>query len=128
MLPIYTPLPDPAGPDPADLTDFQTWCAANLPDIESSMDAARNDLVDTWAGIAAAEIVMDAMGTDLATAFDTLASYANEEDADTFELELAAAAAQDAALAALANDVNSGAGGVLTAQVAPANPAVVALP
>lgn len=128
MLPIYTPLPDPAAPDPADLTDFQTWCAANLPDLESALDAAGNELVSTGAGMNAAAAVMDAMGTDLATAFDTLASYATEEDADTFQLELAAAAAQDAALAALANDVNSGAGGVLTAMLAPANPAVVTLP
>jgi hypothetical protein len=107
MLPIYSPLVDPTPPDPADLTDFQNWTAANLPDIESSMDAARNDLVDTWAGIAAAEVVMDAMGTDLASAFDTLSSYAAEEDADTFADELAAAAAGDAALADMLNNLGT---------------------
>jgi len=107
-MPVYTPLDDPAPADPADQTLFEVFTAANLPDIESGLDAAGNELATAGAGMDAAAAVLDTMGTDLAAAFAELEANAAEEDAITLADELAAAAEQDSELGSLADDVLAG--------------------
>lgn len=99
MVPVFAPLADPPAPDPADQTDFQSFAAANLPDVEGSLDSAGNSLVAAGGDIDAAAGALELMGSDLAAAAEQLQSFAVEEDADTFQLELDAAARQDVALA-----------------------------
>lgn len=124
MVPIYPPLADPAAPDPADLTDFQVWTAANLPDIETSLDAAGNSLVSTSGAMDVDAALLDSMGLDLAIAFDELASYALEEDADDFVPELEAAGIQDAAINQAAVDLATQSGLVeIVSSPEPQNPA-----
>lgn len=99
MMPLWTPLADPDQPDPADLTYFQHFTATNLPDVEDPLDAAAQNLVAISAAADAEALVMDALGSDLTSAFDQLSSFAAEEDANTFVDEITAAAAGDAAIA-----------------------------
>ena len=102
--PVWAPLPDPPGPDPATATQFQQLAAEELGGIEPGCDQAGAGLAVTAAALTDAESAADQLGLDLAEGAVELAGMTAEAGADTLELELTQAAEQDAALESAATD------------------------
>lgn len=96
--PVFDPLPEPAAPDPADYTEFQTLAGELPPPSESALDQAGLDLADVLAATMAGETTMDVLGLDLAGGALELEAMAVEADGDLLIDELARAGEQDAAL------------------------------
>lgn len=105
--PTWDPIPEPPGPDPATLQDFQVLAGESMPELEYFGDAVRWTTWAIYLQADAAEAATDALGRDLAAGAEELTSMQAEASADSLEGELLAAAGQDAALAAVAADVGA---------------------
>ena len=103
--PDWPPLPDPPEPDPATLQEFEVLAAEGLETVDPAVDAAGVGFADLDAAIPDNEAALELLGVDVAAGAVELDTMRAEADADTLELELAAAADQDAALEVLAADV-----------------------
>ena len=108
--PVWDPLPEPPGPDPATETQFQQLAAEELEGIEPGCDQAGAGLAVTTAALTDAESASDQLGLDLAEGAIALEGMTAEAAADTLELELTQAAEQDAELGSVADEI----GGALT--------------
>jgi hypothetical protein len=103
--PVWDPLPDPPGADPASATQFQALAAEELEGIEPACDRAGAGLADTAAALTDAERAADQLGLDLAEGAVELEGMTAEAAADNLVPELEAAAEQDAALGVVSDDV-----------------------
>lgn len=102
--PVWDPLPELPGPDPATATQFQQLAAEELGGIEPGLDQAGAGLAEVGSALTDAEHAADQLGLDLAEGAEVLAGMTAEAEADTLETELTQAAEQDAALESAASD------------------------
>ena len=103
--PVWAPLPDPPGPDPATETQFQQLAAEELEGIEPACDQAGAGLAVTAAALTDAESASDQLGLDLAAGAAELDAMTAEANADTLETELTQAAEQDAELGSVDDEI-----------------------
>jgi len=103
--PIWDPLPDPPGPDPAHASDFRILAAGDMSPLEAAAAQVGVQMASVELVRVQAELAADALGRDIAAGAVKLSALQGEAAADTLVPELSAAAQQDAALAALESDV-----------------------
>ena len=118
--PVWEPLPEIPGPDPATATQFQQLAAEELDGIEPGCDQAGAGLADVVSGLTDAESDADQLGLDLAEGATELDGMTSEANADTLETELTQAGEQDAALGVVSDDVAAALGEPTTTPAAPA--------
>ncbi len=97
--PAFDPLPDPPGLDPDLLDDFQLLAGELLPSAEAALDQGALDWAEVAATLPPGEQAIEDLGRSLADGAVELEAMDAEATADTLELELVAAAEQDATLA-----------------------------
>jgi hypothetical protein len=108
--PAFEPIPDPPGPDPATLTEFQALAAEQYAGVEPALDQAGVDLATLAEQSEQSAQSVEQLGLDLAAGADELAAIAAEAAADTLLPELAAAGEQDAALKVVVSEVGQALG------------------
>lgn len=103
--PQWDPLPEPPGPDPATLQEFQILAAGDMPPVEAATDQVGLNLVDVDQSRVESQAAVNVLGLDLAAGAVEFDALDAEATADTLIPELTAAAEQDAALASAGSDV-----------------------
>jgi hypothetical protein len=121
--PAFEPIPDPPGPDPATLTEFQALAAENYAGVEPALDQAGVDLATLADQSEQSAQSAEQLGLELAAGAVELAAMQAEAAADTLLPELAAAGEQDAALDGVRADLGTALGEPTTVEPAPSTPA-----
>lgn len=103
--PTWDPLPEPPGPDPATLQDFQLLAAGDMSPLETASDQVGVELVGVDQVRVESEAATEQLGRDLAESAVQLDAMHAEAEADTLTLELQRASEQDAALLVVAGEV-----------------------
>ena len=103
--PVWDPLPEPPGPDPALAQDFQLLAAAEMSPLEAASDQVGVELVGVDATRVQSEAATEQLGRDLAESAVQLDAMHAEAEADTLTLELQRASEQDDALLVVAGEV-----------------------
>ena len=103
--PEWPPLPEPPGPDPATLQDFQLLAAAEMSPLEAAADQVGVELVGVDATRVQSEAAAEVLGQEIAAGAVELEGMTSEAAADTLVLELGRASQQDDALLVLAGEV-----------------------
>ena len=108
--PVWEPLPEPPGPDPALAQEFQLLAAEALGEHDSLDVSLQSGIVNLESEIPPAELALDVLGLDLAAGAVELGGMQLEAAADTLAPELTQAAEQDAAILDAANEAAGEAG------------------
>lgn len=103
--PQWDPLPEPPGPDPATLQEFQLLAAGDMSPLELAADQVGVGVAGVDVTRLQSEAATEQLGRDLAESAVELQAMGAEADADTLVLELGRASEQDGALLVVAGEV-----------------------
>ena len=103
--PEWPPLPEPPGPDPATLQEFELLAAADMSPLEAAADLVGVEVAAVDVGRVQSEAGVEQLGRELAAGALELDAMRAESEADTLIPELTRASEQDAALLGVAGEV-----------------------
>jgi hypothetical protein len=103
--PVWGPLPEPPGADPATATEFQALADEHLGGLESWDDQAGSSLTEMGAAQADGERELDAFGLERIASAEQLKSMQDEADQDTLEDEIREAGEMDAEMDSLFDEL-----------------------
>ena len=103
--PEWPPLPEPPGPDPATLQEFELLAAADMSPLELAADQVGVELVGVDLTRVQSEAAAEVLGQEIAAGALELDAMRAESEADTLIPELTRASEQDDALLVLAGEV-----------------------
>lgn len=91
----FDPLPQPAPPDPANATAFQSFAGQELGTPDDALDQAGSTVATVFGLLDGATADVAGAGADLLAAADLLAQMSDEEDPITLAGEVASALSLD---------------------------------